>query len=101
LIPPLAGFSSDFENVKYFIAVLGVVVMALIAAQSIWKFQENWLSYRQVAEKLIQERYFWETKTGPYAETQSPCFFQSLVERTEGIIAHEVSAWKDRISKEN
>jgi hypothetical protein len=71
----------------------------LAAAQSIWKFQENWLSYRQTAERLIQERYFWETKSGPYAEAEKPDFFQTLVERTEGIISHEVSVWKERIQQ--
>jgi hypothetical protein len=101
LIPTIAGFASDFKKIKYFIAFLGVVVMILTAAQSIWKFQENWLSYRQTAERLLQERHFWETKSGPYAEAQTPDSFQSLVERTENIIAHEVSAWKERIQREN
>jgi hypothetical protein len=100
LIPAIAGFASDFSAIKYFIVILGIATVILSAAQSIWRFQENWLSYRQTTERLIQERYFWETKSGPYAEAQKPDPFQSLVERTEGIITHEVSDWKERMQQE-
>jgi hypothetical protein len=99
-IPALAGFASDFRYVKYWIVLLGVTLVILEAAQSIWKFHEHWMSYRQTAENLIREHQFWETKSGPYAETPHPDQFQTLVERTESIIAHEVSDWTNRTQRQ-
>ena len=65
---------------------------------SLWKFDENWSTYRQAAEELKRERRFYVNSIGPYASSpDEPRAFQLFVKRIEGIIAAEENIfWQDK-----
>lgn len=95
LIPALVGFVMEHTIIKYAIALLGVAVVVLQGVQALWKYHENWISYRRTAEMLKRELALWETKTYPY-ESHENEEFQKLVTEVEGIISNEVSCWQDK-----
>lgn len=92
LIPFASGFILEPLWGKYLIGTLGLTVTILASLMSILKFQENWISYRTTCETLLHEKYFYETKTGPYSEEQNP--LSTLVERVENLISKENTCWQ-------
>ena len=69
------------------------------AAVKIFKFQENWIIYRATAEKLAQEKYFYDGNVGEYGETDQK---ESLfVKRVETLLAGESSQWVSAQSSNN
>ena len=72
------------------IGALGVLATTISGALSIAKHQENWIQYRTTAESLKHELFMYQTGFGPYAG-DAP--FPILVDRVEGLISKEHSAW--------
>jgi len=79
-------------------AVLGAVVIITKGIDSLWKFDENWSTYRQAAEQLKRERRLYVNSIGPYdLGPNEGIAFRKFVNRTEGIIATEENIfWKDK-----
>ena len=79
------------ENYKWAAAGLSLVLAIATSALKAFKFQENWMNYRQVAETLRQEEYFYEADLGPYATAADK---RSLfVDRVESLISRESAIW--------
>lgn len=74
-------------------AAAGLSVLLAIAASAlkVFKFQENWLNYRQLAETLKQEKYFYEAALGSYAN--APDKGAMFVDRVEALISRENAIW--------
>ena len=89
-IPFLAGFATEHWTLPIAIGVLGAVVVILAALQSLGQYHENWLQYRTSCESLKHEKYLFLTKSEPY---DSSTAFTLLVQRVEGLISKENSAW--------
>jgi hypothetical protein len=62
LIPFLAGLGA----VSYIIGALGIVVVVMESLESIYQFQNKWISYRTMAERLRHEKYLYLAQAGPY-----------------------------------
>jgi len=73
------------------IDIITVVISATIgiaaAVESLYKFGDDWNSYRSAAEELLAEKSFYDMQSGPYAN--NPNAFATFVDRTEGIIANQ------------
>lgn len=80
-------------------AVLGVVVIVAKGVDSLWKFDENWSTYRQAAEQLKRERRLYVNSIGPYDScSDERIAFRLFTKRTEEIIATEENIfWKDKV----
>jgi hypothetical protein len=78
---------------EWFIAAAGTASTFLIGLQALFKHHENWLRYRTAAEDLRRERALWETGVGPYAGRAPAEVIETLVERTEALIAGERESW--------
>ena len=89
-IPVIAGFGSDLTNTDFIIAVIGGLIVVSGAFISLNQLQENWIEYRKTCETLKQEKYLYLTKSEPYDKDGS---FALLVQRVEGLISNENSAW--------
>lgn len=90
-IPFLSAYSSgEDETIRVCIGILGLLVVAITAVLSLYKFQENWHEYRTTCETLTHEKYLFETKTEPY-DVAEP--FSLLVQRVEALISKENSNW--------
>ena len=76
-------------------ALIPVVVSTLLAvatsAARAFKFQENWLNYRTIAEALRKEQYYYDAGTNGYSEAESR--EKLFVERVESLISRENILW--------
>ena len=90
-IPFLTGLITDETNwLKIAVGIGGVLIALFEGASSLYKFQENWLTYRMTAEQLQREKLFFLTKSGPYQRNNS---LQILVARAEAIMSTENETW--------
>lgn len=89
LIPFLAGMEG-IPHGTVIVGALGVVVTLCTGMMSLGKYHENWIQYRTTAEQLKQERYFFLTGSGPYADNPN---LNLLVERVEALLAKENATW--------
>jgi hypothetical protein len=100
-IPLLVGHVSILSTeYKWIIGGFGLAISILSAMTAIYKFQENWISYRSTAEMLKHEKYFYLTRSSPYDGSDS---FDLFVKRIEVVISSENSNWVknfNRSSKE-
>ncbi len=93
LIPLLTGFMHQQDGIWYIIVgVLGSLIAICSGIAAVYKFQELWLDYRNVAETLRQHKFLFLTKANPY---QNDNAFPLLVEAVEAIIAKENSNWRN------
>ncbi|MDQ6812622.1 MAG: DUF4231 domain-containing protein, partial [Bacteroidota bacterium] len=83
-IPFLAGLQGDTnKNVAIVIGVLGVLLVILNGLQQLYKYHENWITYRTTAESLQREKILFQTATGPYAQADA---FVVFVQNFEAIL---------------
>lgn len=92
LVPLFTSVSdTDAVYTKWIVGLLGVVVAGTAAAISLYKFQENWVQYRIIAEALKTEQFLFATKAPPY---DGPDPFKDLVVRVEEILVEQQRKWK-------
>lgn len=76
-------------------ALIPVVVSTMLAvattAARAFKFQENWLNYRTIAEALRKEQYYYDAGANGYSEAESR--EKLFVERVESLISRENILW--------
>ena|SRR6187551_4139649 len=91
IIPFLAGYVDDGNATKVvFIGSLSIIVAAIASILTLYKFQENWIEYRMVAESLKYEKFLFLANAGCYRED---CSFAEFVERIENILSKENAKW--------
>jgi hypothetical protein len=91
IIPFLAGYVDDGNAAKVvFIGSLSIIVAAIASILTLYKFQENWIEYRMVAESLKYEKFLFLANAGSYRED---CSFAEFVERIENILSKENAKW--------
>lgn len=96
LIPFISGYVDRLVYLQYVLGGIGVLVAAITGLISLYKFQENWTTYRTTCESLRHEKYLYLTKTAPYTGENS---FNVLVERVEMLISKENSSWGEIMKK--
>ena len=79
------------ENNKWITAVFSVILAIATSGVKAFKFQENWLNYRTIAETLKKEKYFYSTGLFEYATIEDK--ERLFVERVERIISRENTLW--------
>ena len=67
--------------------ILGAMVVLSAGVARLFKFQENWLQFRAVAEALDREREFHAQKVADYALDDDAKRHALLVERVEALLA--------------
>lgn len=100
-IPFFASYIND-ENpvVKVTIGIIGVSIALIAGVMNLYKFHENWISYRTTSETLKHEKYLYLTKSGIYKENESQNTpYSSLVQRVESIISKENTNWQQKTNK--
>ena len=70
---------------------LSIILAITTSALKIFKFQENWLNYRTVAETLEKEKHYYNIGAIEYAAAEDKK--QLFVERVEALISRENSLW--------
>jgi hypothetical protein len=72
-------------------AVLGGIVVMAAAVGKLFKFHENWLHYRALAEALAREKERYSVGAGDYATVDGTGRNRLLVERVENLIANKTA----------
>jgi hypothetical protein len=92
LIPTVLVVSTfEKDYIKWATAGLSLLLAIGTSALKAFKFQENWMNFRQMAETLKQEKYFYEAELGPYAN--APDKRATFVDRVESLISRENAIW--------
>jgi hypothetical protein len=95
LVPFFVGYiTTEMVLLKVIVGLIGVIVAALASIITLYKFQENWIEYRIVAETLKHEKFLYITKAGPYKDIDT---FNIFVERFESYISKENTQWTSYI----
>ena len=84
--------ATEANSTIWWVTVVASVLLAIgTAGIKAFKFQENWINYRSTAERLLQEKYFYDGGISGYGETDNK---ESLfVKRVEEIISGESTQW--------
>ena len=90
LVPFMAGMGTRIPLSEWGIAVLGVVIALCVGVSSLFRFHENWLTYRSTLEAMKQEKFLFLTSSGIYATEDA---FTLFVARFESLIAAENQYW--------
>lgn len=73
--------------------MIGGVLAAMTGLRSLLRYQETWLRYRSVAEKLKKEMHYALTGSGPYADLDDARLLREMVVRVEDVVSGEHEAW--------
>lgn len=76
---------NDQWDARVLSAILGGIVVAAAGVAKLFKFQENWLQYRGIAEALGRERELYTAKVGDYA-VADPQREALIVDRVEALL---------------
>lgn len=96
-IPFISGYISDkLPVLNLLLGGIGVLITAITGILSLYKFQENWISYRTTCETLRHEKYLFITKTDPFTEKNAR---NLLVQRVETLISKENINWFEIMKK--
>ena len=96
-IPFLSGYvTTESITLKIIVGVLGLIIAAISAINGLFKFQENWITYRTTCESLKHEKYLFLAKAEPY-DIDDP--YPLLVKRVETLISKENTEWAKYIKK--
>lgn len=100
VVPVLIVIGGEPER---WLAVLVSAVVAVTASTlKIFKFQENWISYRTTCETLRKEFYYYQARIHDYESADDPEAI--FVDRVETLISRENTLWlisqkREEISK--
>ena len=91
VMPVLVISTTKNEYITWATAGLSLLLAIGTSALKAFKFQENWLNYRQLAETLKQEKHFYDAGIGAYAN--APDKHAIFVDRVESLISRENAIW--------
>ena len=96
-IPLMAGIEMESQFKNILLGLLGTCIAILTGLTALIKFQEKWLEYRTTSESMIQEKFLFQTLTGPYDNQSEP--FKILVNRIENILSNEHVSWSQYMNE--
>lgn len=79
------------EDMKIISIIPSVILAVTTTALKTFKFQENWLSYRTIAETLKKERHYYNLGANGYDVEDDK--EQLFVKRVEALISRENTLW--------
>lgn len=88
-LPAIIMMSS--ENDGLLSVALAVILAIVTSSLKTFKFQENWLNYRTIAETLKKERHYYNVGANGYDAVDDK--EQYFVERVETLISRENTLW--------
>lgn len=100
LVPFLAASMGpgSMHYMKILVGAIGVTVTILSGMLMLFKFNENWVTYRGTAEALKSEKYYFLSHAGPYKGKHAKALF---IERIERILGEENQKWQSYVMQQN
>jgi hypothetical protein len=100
-LPFLTGYASDERwYLKVLIGFLSVLIAFSEGLLSLYKYHDNWITYRNSVNVLGREKVLYDTKSGAYFQLSADDAFHTFVNNVENILANENSLWSANM-KEN
>lgn len=97
ILPFLTGImSNNTPYIKIAIAAGSLMIAFFEGISALFKYQEQWLTYRNTSETLKREKLLFLTKSGPYKNSQA---LSLLVTRCEGIMSEENQTWQSTLAE--
>lgn len=94
LVPLTSAFPIAPAELRWVVAILGLLVLIIEAIQQLNQDQQNWIAYRSTCEALKHEKYLYLAGAGPYANRENPeRRLALLADRIEGLISQEHAKW--------
>jgi hypothetical protein len=79
------------EVPKLIATILSGLIAGAAALENVYRFGENWRTFRQTLEALKRERVLFETGAGAYRKSENS--FYLFVERVESLIGEETERY--------
>ena len=93
-LPFLTGYVSEERwYLKVVIGVFGIAIAFSEGLLSLYKYHENWLTYRSSVNALEHEKVMYDTKSGVYFKLADDDAFHTFVGNVENILTNENSLW--------
>jgi hypothetical protein len=86
----ISHITGDSGLLKLLAGAMGVAVALVAGLVTVYKFQENWVEYRAIAETLKHEKYLYLTQSTPYDGDNA---FHLLVATAESAMSKENAVW--------
>ena len=100
-LPFLTGYATDeYWYLKIIIGFFGVVIAFSEGLLSLYKYHDNWITYRNTVNSLEREKVMYDTMSGIYFKCTPDDAFHTFVNNVENILASENSLWTTNM-KEN
>lgn len=97
-IPPTA-LSAEMQFLVYAVTVvISLAVAVSTAIENIYKYGDNWRTFRNAAEEMQAEKSLYDVRAGRYAGIPYP--FTRFVERCEEVIAQQNGRWVQTVEKQ-
>lgn len=93
LIPLLSGYSPNCTCITFIIGLSGSIIAIIESITKLFKWHENWISYRTTCELLRYQKMLYLTKSAPY-NTELETVDNIFVKNVENIISSENNKWK-------
>jgi hypothetical protein len=90
VVPVLVNVTWPYA--KIITTSVSLIVVVLVALESVYHLREQWKNYRSTEQLLGHEEVYFRNKIGPYEGLDELHAFKLLVERVESAIAAENAA---------
>ena len=105
LIPIIVAIGSYVPLIKEYSGLLSAVISGVIAVvAALDKLQQpmsNWYNYRNIAENLKKEQYYYDFKIPPYQDLSEMAMKRLFVERVEGTVASDINRFLQGIQEKD
>jgi hypothetical protein len=95
LIPIIVAIGSYVPLVREYSGLMSALIAGVIAVvAALDKLQQpmsNWYNYRNIAENLKKEQYYYDFKIPPYQGLNESAMKRLFVERVEGTVASDIN----------
>ena len=92
-------YFQDTQWIRLAALAITSIVTVLACLQKVYRFQEQWIDYRNTAETLKKERYLYKARIAEYATADSA--EQLFVDRVENLISRQNTLWVARAPKDD
>lgn len=87
IVPVLVNI--EWPHLKYLTTFISIIVVVLVALESVYHYREQWKNYRSTEQYLSREKFLYLSGEGPYKKMEQHDAFILFVERVEAAIESE------------
>lgn len=105
LIPIIVAVGGYVPFIKEYSGLISAIISGVIAVvAALDKLQQpmsNWYNYRNIAENLKKEQYYYDFKIPPYQGLSEAAMKKLFVERVEGTVASDINRFLQGVKEKD